>query len=91
VTEVQARVPAPHENRSSSSVTEVSIQVAIVVLTVWRRHENLDVLADRFRRRVAKKPLCRMAERTYDPSFVDHHHGVRNRIEDRGQVRLAGK
>src|SRR6516162_989455 len=70
---------------------EVPIQVAIVVLTVWRRYENLDVLADRFRRRVTKKPFCRMAERTYDPSFVDHHHGVRNRVEDRGQVRLAGK
>src|SRR5215467_12794648 len=43
----------------------VPIQVGIVVLTVWRRHENPDVLPDRFRRRVAEKPLCRRAERTH--------------------------
>ena len=68
---------------------QITIQIAVVVFTIWRGHHDLDVLADHLFGGVAEQPLSGRAERLHDAAFVDHDHGVRHGIEDRLDVRFA--
>ena len=70
---------------SPLSGAEISLEVAVVILAVGRRHQHLDVFSHDLRRRVAEQPLGRRAERLHDPALVDDDHRVRNGVEDRPQ------
>src|SRR5262249_10552274 len=67
----------------------ITIEIRVVAFTIWRRHENLDVLDDHFGRAVAEQPLSRRADGLHDAALVDHDHGVRNGVENELHVSFA--
>ena len=64
-------------------------QIAVVARTVWIRHQNADVLADRLLFRVPELPLRCAAEELHDPVAVDDDHGIGDGLQDRLQMTLA--
>ena len=72
-----------------SPVVFVSRKVSVMIFTVWRRHQDFDVLADHFVSAVSKHTFGRGAKRLYYPLVIDHNHGFRNRVEDRLEMRFA--
>src|SRR5262245_40526343 len=56
----------------------IAIEIRVVAFTIWRRHENPDVLADHVGRAVAEQPLRRRAEGLHDAMLVDDDHSLRH-------------
>ena len=68
---------------------QIPADVAVVLFLVGRGHQHLDVTADDLVGVIAEQLRCRRAERGHDAGFVDDDHRLRDRIEDRAQMRLA--
>ena len=69
----------------------VALQVAVMILPVWRRHQNLDVLSQSFLGAVAEQPLRGRAEGLHDAALVDDDHGIGNSFENGFHVRFTGQ
>ena len=69
---------------------QISADVFVMFVTIRSGHQHLDVAADDLFGIVAEQLRRRRAERGDDPALVDDDHRLRNRIEDRAQMRLAG-
>src|SRR6266511_4866565 len=82
--------PADPDDSPFSS-PEISLDVAIVILPIGRRHQYLDVFSNHFRRGVAEQPLGCRAERLHDSALVDHDHRIWHGIQDRREMSLACK
>ena len=84
---------ADHDARGSDDVPfagrEIALQVAVVLLPVWCRHQHADVMALHLLGGETEQPLRRGAERLDDPALVDDHHRIGNGFQNRPQVRLA--
>ena len=69
---------------------QIPADVAVMFFPVRSRHQHLDVAANDLVGVIAEQLRRRRAERGHDPAFVDDDHRLRDRIEDRAQMRLAG-
>ena len=65
---------------------EITRQVAIVFFVVRRRHQDVDVLTDDLRRRVAKQAFGSAIERFDSGSVVDDDDPVDGRIDHRAKA-----
>ena len=54
------------------------------------RHQLADVFSDRLGLGVAELTLGGAGEKLHDAMLVDHDHRIRDRIQDRAKVPLAG-
>ncbi len=66
----------------------VALQMAVVRAAIRLRHQELDVLAQDLRGRIAEDRLRASAERGEGALLVDHHHTVEHRVEHRVGARL---
>src|SRR5258708_14612998 len=82
---------AADSDDSPLSGAQVLLDVAIVIFSVGRRHQRLDVFSNHFRRAIAEQPFRRRAERLHVSALVDHDHRIRHGIEDRREMSLARK
>jgi len=62
---------------------QVALHVSVVAFAIGRGHQHLHVLAQRFRRRIAEKPLRRAREGLHDAGLVDHDHRFGNGVQNR--------
>src|SRR6185437_4174494 len=67
----------------------VALQIGVVILTVWRWHQDLDVLAQRLGALVSEQPFGGAAERLHDAVFIDDDHRLRNGVKNRLKMGLA--
>jgi hypothetical protein len=71
------------------AVAQVALQIAAVFVTIRRRHQQRDILADGFVLGIAEQPLGRGIERLDSAAAVDHDDRVHRRLHDRSPSRLA--
>src|SRR5262249_33360340 len=76
-------------NDSPFSGPPVSLDVAIVILTVRRGHQQIDILSYHLCRAIAELPLGRRAERPDHSALLDHDHCIWQRLKDRRQMCLT--
>src|SRR5262249_24072425 len=76
-------------NDSPFSGPPVSLDVAIVILAVWRGHQQVDILSYQLCRAIAELPLGRRAERLDDSALVDHDHCIWHGLKDRREMGLT--
>src|SRR5512143_3701978 len=69
----------------------VAFEVTIMTFTIRCRHQDFDVLPERFGHAVAEQPLGGAAERLHSAVLVDDDHCFRHSVENRLQMRLARK
>src|ERR1700730_5574881 len=87
-------VPALADDQSADSDdspfsgAQISLEIPIVILPVWRRHQELDVFSKHSRRGESEQPLGRRTERLDDSVLVDDDHRIRHGIQDRLQMGL---
>ena len=67
----------------------VALEVAVVATAIGLGHQDPHVLADRFVLRKAEHPLGGAAEQLHDSGFVDDHHRVGHRFENRPKMLVA--
>ena len=67
----------------------VALHIAVVVVAIGCRHQDLDVLSECLACLVTKQPLGRAAERLHDAAVVDDDHSLGHGVENRLQMRLA--
>ena len=81
----------PNPDNLSLPGSEIAFQVLVVALTVGRRHQRTDVLAEQLRLALSEHALCRSAGRQDEPALIDYDHGIGNGLEDRGEMSLKRK
>jgi hypothetical protein len=69
---------------------QVARQIAVVTAAIRLRHQRADVFSDRLGRAVSELTLGGAGEELHDAVLVDHDHRVRNRVQNRAKVSLAG-
>jgi hypothetical protein len=89
-------MPPPHHLAADpddllSTGAQVVGDVAIVLVLVRRRHQQIDALAEHIGRTVAEHSLRRPIEHFDDPPAVDDDDRVHRRIDDRTPSFLADK
>ena len=80
---------APDPDDAPLPGSQIALQVAVVILSIGRRHQPFDVRADDFRRRIAEQSFGCRAEGLDDPALVDHDHRIGHGVQDRGEMGLA--
>jgi len=57
--------------------------------TIWFRHQNTDVLPDRFIRTITKKSFGGGTKGSYNPVLADDDHRIRYGVENRLEMMLV--
>ena len=68
---------------------QIAADIGVVVFAIGRRHQHADIAAANLRGGVAKHAFGGGTERLDQALLVDHHHPVRDRVEDRAQQCLV--